>query len=106
MMERRGPRRSASTVPSQWRAVLDSLLYVRHLQSVITNTRNFLRDFTSIKAKARKGETVHVRDKEGEFLFTSAFSRRSLLGAARGKIVIHGDLTAPTLPGDGWKPSL
>ena len=73
---------------------------------MITNTRNFLRDFTSIKATARKGETVRLKDKEGEFLFTSALPRRSLLGAAKGKIVIHDDLTKPTLQNDGWKPSL
>ncbi len=71
-----------------------------------TNTRTFLRDFTAIKAKARKGETVRVRDKEGWFLFTAAASKRSLLGAARGKIVFHDDLSKPTLPSDAWKPSL
>jgi len=71
-----------------------------------TNTRNFLRDFTSYKAKARKGETVRVQDKEGEFLFTAATPRKSLLGAAKGKILFHDDLTKPTLPNDSWKPSL
>jgi hypothetical protein len=71
-----------------------------------TNTRNFLRDFTSFKAKARKGETVRVQDKEGCFLFTAATPRKSLLGAAKGKIVFHADLTKPTLPNDSWKPSL
>jgi hypothetical protein len=71
-----------------------------------TNTRNFLRSFASFKAKARKGETVRVQDKEGEFLFAAAAPRRSLLGAAKGKIVLHGDLTKPTLPDESWKPSL
>lgn len=74
--------------------------------SMITNTRNFLRGFSSFKAKARKGEAVRVQDKEGEFLFTAAASRKSLLGAAKGKIVFHGDLTKPTLPDESWKPSL
>lgn len=71
-----------------------------------TNTRNFLRDFTAFKARARKGETVRVQDKEGEFLFTAATPRKSLLGAAKGKIVFHDDLAQPTLPSDSWKPSL
>lgn len=73
---------------------------------MVTNTRRFLRDFTTFKAKARKGETVRVQDKEGEFLFTATTPRKSLLGAAKGKIVFHDDLTKPTLPADGWKPSL
>jgi hypothetical protein len=73
---------------------------------MVTNTRNFLRSFTSFKAKARKGEAVRVQDKEGEFLFTAATSRKSLLGAAKGKIVFHGDLTKPTLRNESWKPSL
>ncbi len=73
---------------------------------MITNTRNFLRGFASIKARARKGETVRVQDREGEFLFTAAGARRSLLGSARGKIVFKGDLTEPTLHDEGWKPSL
>jgi len=71
-----------------------------------TNTRNFLRDFTAMKAKARKGEVVRVKDKEGEFLFTASSGRKSLLGAARGKIQINNDLTQPTLGNDDWKPSL
>jgi len=85
---------------------LDILAPVIHSKNVETNTRNFLRDFTSFKAKARKGETVRVKDKEGSFLFTAATPRKSLLGAAKGKIVFHDDLTKPTLPNDSWKPSL
>jgi hypothetical protein len=73
---------------------------------VITNTRNFLRAFTSFKTRARKGETVRVQDKEGEFLFTAAGPRKSLLGVAKGKIVYHDDLTKPTLSDEDWKPSL
>ena len=73
---------------------------------MITNTRTFLRSFTAIKAKARKGETVRVQDKEGEFLFTAASPRKSLLGIAKGKITFHDDLTKPTLPNGSWKPSL
>jgi hypothetical protein len=73
---------------------------------MVTNTRNFLRSFTSFKARARKGEAVRVQDKEGEFLFVAASTHKSLLGAAKGKILFHGDLTKPTLKDKGWKPSL
>lgn len=73
---------------------------------MITNTRTFLRDFAAFKAKARKGGTIRVLDKEGEFLFTAAQARKSLLGAAKGKIAFHSDLTAPTLANESWKPSL
>lgn len=71
-----------------------------------TNVRTFLRDFTTFKAKARKGETVKIRDREGEFLFTAATPRKTLLGAARGKIKSRADLTRPTLDPKAWKPSL
>lgn len=71
-----------------------------------TNTRNFLRDFTSMKAKARKGEVVRVKDKEGEFLFTASSARKSLLGAAKGKIHLKDGLTRPTLRNNEWQPSL
>ena len=73
---------------------------------MVTNTRNFLRDFTRFKARARKGETVRVQDKEGEFLFTATAPRKSLLGAAKGKIAFHDDLTKPSVPSESWKPSL
>jgi hypothetical protein len=73
---------------------------------MVTNTRSFLRNFAMFKAKARKGEAVRVQDKEGEYLFTSAAPRKSLLGAAKGKIVFHDDLTKPTLTDGNWKPSL
>jgi hypothetical protein len=86
--------------------MFDNHKNVRQAILVITNTRNFLRSFTSYKAKARKGETVRVQDKEGEFLFTAAVPRKSLLGAAKGKIEIRGDLTKPTLRNESWKPSL
>ena len=64
---------------------------------MVTNVRTFLRDFTTFKAKARKGETVRVKDKQGVFLFRADAPRKSLLGAAKGKIVFHSDLTKPTL---------
>jgi hypothetical protein len=73
---------------------------------MVTNTRGFLRDFAACKAKARKGEAVRVQDKEGEYLFTAVAPRKSLVGAAKGKIVFHDDLTKPTLTDDSWKPSL
>ena len=71
-----------------------------------TNVRTFLRDFTTFKARARRGERVRILDREGEFVFSAAVARKSLLGAARGKIMIHGDLTKPTLRKTGWKPTL
>ena len=71
-----------------------------------TNTRTFLRDFSTIKAKARKGEVVRVVDKEGEFLFTASSSRKTLMNAAKGKISITSDLTRPTLPPSAWKASV
>jgi len=71
-----------------------------------TNVRTFLRNFAAFKARARRGETVRVQDKEGEFVFAAAVPRKSLVGAARGKIVFHADLTKPTLSNDNWKLSL
>jgi len=76
------------------------------MQVMIVNVRTFLRDFSAIRARARKGEAVRVKDKDGEFLFTANAPRKSLLGAAKGKIFVRGDLTKPTLPNDAWKPSL
>lgn len=73
---------------------------------VTTNVRTFLREFPAFKARARRGGTVRIRDKEGEFIFAAVGARRTLLGAARGKIKSHGDLVGPTLGADGWKPSL
>ena len=58
-----------------------------------TNVRTFLRNFAAFKARARRGETVRVQDKEGEFVFAAAVPRKSRVGAARGKIVFHADLT-------------
>ncbi len=74
---------------------------------MVTNTRTFLRSFTTFKSRARKGEIVRVKDQTGEFLFTAVTpARKSLLGAAAGKISFHADLTQPSLPNDSWKPSL
>lgn len=86
--------------------MIDKAIFVRQFVCMVTNTRGFLRNFATCKAKARKGEAVRVQDKEGEYLFTSAAPRKSLLGAARGKIVFHDDLTKPTLTDESWKPSL
>ena len=71
-----------------------------------TSTRSFLRNFVAMKARARNGQVVRVKDKEGEFLFTAASMKKSLLGAAKGKIRFAADLTQPTLSSDEWKPSL
>jgi hypothetical protein len=69
---------------------------------VNTTTRTFLRDFSIYRAQARRGGTVRIRDREGEFLFTAVGARRHLLGSARGKIRFEGDLTRPTLPDEAW----
>ena len=69
---------------------------------MITNTRNFLRSFTTYKAKARLGETVRIQDKEFEFIFTAAVPQKSLIGSAKGKIEIKGNLTKPTLRNEDW----
>ncbi len=71
-----------------------------------TNVRTFLREFTTFKAKARRGETVQIEDREGKFLFTAVGVRKTLLGSCRGKIKIHGDIVGPTLKNSAWKPSL
>jgi hypothetical protein len=87
-------------------AALANSYFVRQRPVMVTNTRNFIRGFSSYKAKARQGATIHVHDKEGVFHFTAVSSRKSLVGCARGKIQFAGDLTKPTLPNKGWKPSL
>lgn len=71
-----------------------------------TNVRTFLREFATFKAKARRGETVRINDGEGEFVFTAVHARKTLLGAGKGKITFHGDISKPTLPNSAWKPSL
>ena len=71
-----------------------------------TNVRTFLREFATFKAKARKGETVMIEDREGRFHFTAVGVRKTLLGAAKGKIKIHGDIVGPTLKNSEWRASL
>jgi hypothetical protein len=82
--------------PGSWTRVT-TVVTSDTLESMITNIRDFLRSFTTCKAKARKGETVRVKDKEFEFLFTAAAPQGSLIGSARGKIRFKCDLTKPTL---------
>ena len=48
---------------------------------MIVNVRTFLRDFSAIKARARKGETVRVKDKDGEFLFTGGCPTQTIVGS-------------------------
>jgi hypothetical protein len=100
---RRRRRRAKGGGPG---TLLDSSIYVRRFRAMHVNIRTFLRDFATCKAQARRGGTVRIRDREGEFLFTAVGARRHLLGSARGKIRFAGDLTQPTLPDDAWKPSL
>lgn len=73
---------------------------------MVTNVRNFLRNFATYKSKAQGGETVRVKDREGEFIFTASRPRKSLLGASKGRIAIHDDLTKPTLRNEDWQPSV
>jgi hypothetical protein len=73
---------------------------------MVTNVRDFLRNFAALKSKARRGETIRVKDREDEFVFTATKPRKSLLGAAKGRIAIHDDLTKPTLRNEDWQPSL
>lgn len=75
--------------------------------SMITNTRSFLRDFAEYKMKVRRGETVRIKDREGEYIFMAvSHKRRSLLGAAKGLISSTDDLSSPTLQNSDWKPGL
>ncbi|GAB5559717.1 MAG: hypothetical protein SynsKO_13640 [Synoicihabitans sp.] len=71
-----------------------------------TTVRSFLRNFAAHKARARQGEVIRVQDREGEFVFTAVAQPKSLLGAARGKIEIHDDITRPTLADKDWQPDL
>lgn len=72
-----------------------------------TSTREFLREFAAHKARARRGETVRIQDREGEYVFMAVSAgRKSLLGCAKGKVTIAADLTATTLPATAWKPDL
>ena len=77
------------------------------------NVRGFLRDFAALKEKARSGQMIRIRDRDGEFLFTAVRpegGRKTLLGAAKGRLLVAADvaadLTAPTLSAEAWKPSL
>jgi hypothetical protein len=69
-----------------------------------TNVRTFLREFPRFKARARRGETVKIKDRSGEFIFSasSAPRRQSLLGCLKGRIRIRGDLTRPTSSDSEW----
>ncbi len=70
------------------------------------NIHTFLREFATFKEMARRGEIVQIEDREGKFLFTAVGVRKTLLGAGRGKLIIKGDITGPTLKNSAWKPSL
>lgn len=67
-----------------------------------TKVRSFLRTSETDKARALRGETLRLRDEKGGYLGTGAPARKTLLGAARGKITIRGDLTQPTLTARDW----
>jgi hypothetical protein len=106
-MEMEWNGRIANGAKAQEAACLTTIILSDIWPVLVTNTRTFLRSFTTFKSKARKGETVRIQDKEGEYLFTAATpKRKSLVGAATGKIIFHDDLTKPTLSNDSWKPSL
>ena len=86
--------------------LFDIFIFVIHVTEMPTTVRSFLRNFAAHKAQARKGEVIRVQDREGEFVFTAVAQPRSLVGAARGKIEIHDDLTQPTLTDKDWQPNL
>ena len=67
-----------------------------------TKVRSFLRTSEPDKARALRGKAVHLRDEKGGYLGTGTPARKTLLGAARGKITIRGDLTQPTLTARDW----
>lgn len=71
-----------------------------------TNVRTFLREFSACKTRALLGETIVVKDRKDEYVFSLKSKRRGLLGCAKGKIIIKADLTLPTLPEEFWKPSI
>jgi hypothetical protein len=71
-----------------------------------TSTRSFLREFAAHKARARRGETVRILDRGTEFVFTAVMPRTGLVGCSKGRIRIVGDLTAPTLAAEAWRPGL
>jgi len=71
-----------------------------------TNTRDFLRNVTSIKAGAQEGKAIREQKKKVGHCSSAAAPRKSLLGSAKGKISFHSDLTRPTLPNESGMPSL
>lgn len=73
---------------------------------MVTNVRTFLREFAACKTRALNGETIIIRDRADEYVFSVKSRRRSALGCAKGKIIIKADLTKPTLPDEFWRPSL
>jgi hypothetical protein len=71
-----------------------------------TTTRDFLRNFASHKAQARRGRPVRIQDKDGEFVLTAVSPKKTILGCAHGTLKINGDLLKPTLPDSAWNASL
>jgi len=67
-----------------------------------TKVRSSLRNSETDKTRALRGETVRLRNEKGEWLVTDTTTRKTLLGTARGKITIRGDLTRPTLAASDW----
>ncbi len=67
-----------------------------------SKVRAFLHNSETDKTREFRSETVRRRDEKGEGLGTATPARKTLLGAARGKITIRGDLTQPTLTARDW----
>lgn len=88
-------------------ASFDILQSVRQARRMTTNVRTFLREFSACKTRALLGETIIIRDRKDEYVFSLKSKRRQgILGCAKGKIIIKADLTQPTLPDEFWNPSL
>jgi hypothetical protein len=56
-----------------------------------TTSRDFLRDFARMKARARSGEAIYVSSGSEEFVF-QVVKPRTWQGALRGEGKIKGDL--------------
>ena len=61
------------------------------LPSMRTTSRDFLRDFARMKARARTGKAIQVSSGTEEFVF-QVTKPRTWQGALRGKARINGDL--------------
>lgn len=66
------------------------------------NSRNFLRNFAQMKAKASAGETVIVESR-GEKSIFKAVKRRTWQGALKGKVRITGNIFSTGVEWDAMR---